>query len=267
MKNVLLLVHDDKGQEARFQSALDLTRALGGHLTCVDVSVLPIPVAGDYYGGGAGTGLLLEVERDHEHANKTRVEERLREEGLPWTWIDITESLSSGVLAAADMSDIIVLNRKLDSSRAPNMRNVTSEVVMHARKPVVAVPDNARRFDLDRALIAWDGQACCAETVRACIPLLSLAKEVEIFMVRDGAEKIEPTEAAEYLSRHNIHAEVRIVTDGLTPADEIILDEMTRFRADYVIMGAYGHGRLLEAFGGVTKRLLATSPIPLVLGH
>src|SRR4051812_13689734 len=28
MKNVLLLVHDDAGQEARFQAALDVTRAL-----------------------------------------------------------------------------------------------------------------------------------------------------------------------------------------------------------------------------------------------
>lgn len=46
MKTLLLLVHDDAGQEARLQAALDLTRALDGHLTCVDIA--PIPVfAGD----------------------------------------------------------------------------------------------------------------------------------------------------------------------------------------------------------------------------
>jgi hypothetical protein len=32
-------------------------------------------------------------------------------------------------------------------------------------------------------------------------------------------------------------------------------------------MGAYNHGRLLELFGGVTKRMLANSALPLVLGH
>jgi nucleotide-binding universal stress UspA family protein len=32
-------------------------------------------------------------------------------------------------------------------------------------------------------------------------------------------------------------------------------------------MGAYSHGRLLEAFGGVTKRMLNKSNLPLVLGH
>jgi nucleotide-binding universal stress UspA family protein len=33
-------------------------------------------------------------------------------------------------------------------------------------------------------------------------------------------------------------------------------------------MGAYGHSRLAEAiFGGVTKRLLDESPVPLFLVH
>lgn len=49
MKNVLLLVHDDKEQEARLRVALDVTRALSGHLTCVDVFTPPIIVS-DYTG-------------------------------------------------------------------------------------------------------------------------------------------------------------------------------------------------------------------------
>ena len=40
MKNILLLVHDDHGQEARLQAALDITRAVEGHLTCVDAILL-----------------------------------------------------------------------------------------------------------------------------------------------------------------------------------------------------------------------------------
>ena len=52
MKNVLLLVHDDDGQELRLQASLDLVRALDGHLTCVDVPPPPI-VAEEYYDGVA----------------------------------------------------------------------------------------------------------------------------------------------------------------------------------------------------------------------
>lgn len=49
MKNVLLLVHEDNGQEARFQAEMDVTRALEGHLTCLEI--IPFaPVPGDAHG-------------------------------------------------------------------------------------------------------------------------------------------------------------------------------------------------------------------------
>ena len=36
----------------------------------------------------------------------------------------------------------------------------------------------------------------------------------------------------------------------------------------YCVMGAYSHGRLRESlFGGVTRRLLTESRVPLILGH
>lgn len=267
MKNILLLVHDDEGQEARFQAALDLTRALDGHLTCIDVIDFPVGLAGDYYSGAGHAALLVDVSREREARNKAVLEKRLANEGVPWTWIDTVDSISSAVLDAAALADVIVLNRKLDSHHQPNMHEIASSVVMQARKPVVAVPETITRMPLGRALIAWDGQSSCAATVRACVPLLVLAEEVEIFTIRDGSERTEPTEAAEYLSRHGIHATVRIIDDGLTAADKLINEECARWSADYVVMGAYGRGRLIEAFGGVTKRMLATSERPIVFGH
>jgi hypothetical protein len=83
------------------------------------------------------------------------------------------------------------------------MRELASRIVVKARKPVVAVPDAVRGFKLGRALIAWDGQASSAATMRACVPLLALAEEVQIFMARDGAEQTEPTEAGN-ISRDTI---------------------------------------------------------------
>jgi nucleotide-binding universal stress UspA family protein len=138
---------------------------------------------------------------------------------------------------------------------------------MHAHRPILAVPETTTRMGFERALIAWDGEASCAATLRACVPLLTLAENVEIFMVRDGAQGTDPAEAAEYLSRHGIHPAICVVDDAVTRPDELIAEECVRWKADYVVMGAYGRGRLMESFGGVTKRLLAKSEVPLVLGH
>lgn len=265
MKNVLLLVHDDAGQEARFQAALDLVHALDGHLTCIDVSVMPIPTVGVYE--PTGEAMLLDMEREREAGNKARLMPRLNAEGVSWNWIDTTDSLADAVLQAAALADLVVLNRRLDSTSHPDMRDIASDVVVHAKKPIVAVPETLKRFALGRALVAWDGRETGADALRACVPLLALAEEVLIFTVQDDSNVSGPTEAAEYLSRHGIHATVRQIEDRETPVEQLIAREAQDWRADYIVMGAYGQGRLVELFGGVTKRLLTDSAIPLVLVH
>lgn len=267
MKNIFLLIHDDEGQEARLQAALDLTRAFEGHLTCVDVTMMPM-IAGDIYDGGYGGAILLADEREREGKNKTKIEARLAHEGVSWNWIDATGNPADCILEATNLADLIVLNRKLDAFPYPDMRNIASRILMHARKPIVAVPDSLRQFDTGRALIAWDGRESAAATMRACIPLLQLASDVRIYMARRPKDDANADEAAEYLSRHGIHPSVRLsVDDGLHTIDALIADECADWRPDYVLMGAYSHGRLMESFGGVTKRMLADSKIPLVLGH
>lgn len=264
MKTVLLLVHDDTGQESRLQAALDLTRALDGHLSCLDVAI-PATVNGDYYGIAAVA--LLDDERTREAANKTELAARLAREDIRWDWTDATGTLADAVVDAAALADLIVLSRTLSDDRDPDMRDVASRVLMHAHIPIVAVPETLKRFAFDRALVAWDGQASAAAALRACVPLLALASAVEIFMAHDGGERIEAADAAEYLSRHGIHASVRTIDDGLTPPDRLIEAECARFNADYIVMGGYTHGRLLETFGGVTKRMLGGCAVPLVLSH
>jgi nucleotide-binding universal stress UspA family protein len=265
MKNVLLLVHDDAGQEARLQTALDLVRALDGHLSCIDVSVMPIPTIGVYE--PTGEAMLLDMEREREADNKTRLTPRLNAEGVSWNWIDTTDSIADAVLQAASLADLVVLNRRLDSTSHPDMRNIASDVVVHVKKPVVAVPETLKRFELGRALVAWDGREASAAALRACVPLLALAEEVLIFTVQDDSNVSSPTQAAEYLSRHDIHATIRQVEDKETPVEELIVKEATDWQADYIVMGAYSQGRMVELFGGVTKKLLTSSAIPLILAH
>ncbi|MEI9928820.1 MAG: universal stress protein [Sphingomonas sp.] len=178
MKNVLVLMHDDAGQEARFQAALDLTRALGGHLTCLDVSILPV-VMGDYAVLG-GEALLLAGEEAREGDNRTRMEARLTHEDVAFDWIDVTGDLSHSLRDAAVMSDIIVLNRALGSTHYPDMAHVVGDVVTVSDKPVLAVPEEARALDVfGHAVIAWNGSPTSVAALRAALPLLTHASKVD----------------------------------------------------------------------------------------
>lgn len=264
MKNILLLIHDDPGQEARLQAALDITRAVEGHLTCIDVTPYPV-IAGDGF-GFAETVVVLD-ERDSEAKNKALISDRLSREDVSWNWIDAMDEIANAVLDAADLADLIILNRALDDYPLPDMRDIASRIVARASAPVLAVPETLERFELERALVAWDGRASAAAALRAAVPLLAFAKEVEIFMARGPDTHTAPEEAAMYLSRHGIKASIRTTDIGKFHADFLISDESKLFRADYIVMGAYGRGRLRETFGGTTKNLLSNSKCPLLMSH
>lgn len=267
MKNVLVLMHDDAGQEARFQAALDLTRALDGHLICIDVSVTPLLVGSFADVGGAA--ILMADEQQRESDNKARMQERLRIEDLPYSWIDESGFLSPTVRDSAGMADVIVLNRELDDIKLPDMVELVGEVMIKTGKPIVAMPATAKRFDaFGPALVAWDGSHGSEAALQAAVPLLSHATSVTILEVDDGSLQLPATDAAAYLSRHGIKSTLRRQSWSMVLPSTIILDTIEVVGASYLVMGGFGHNRFVEAsFGGVTQRMLKQCPIPLFLAH
>jgi nucleotide-binding universal stress UspA family protein len=267
MKNVLVLMHDDAGQEARFQAALDLTRALDGHLTCIDVSIAPAFV-GDYAMTG-GEALLMADEQQREGVNKSHMLERLKAEDVSYDWMDETGFLCPAVRDNVGLADIVVFNRKLDSIDYPDMRQAVGELVLKSSKPIVAVPETARGFDaFGPALVAWDGSREAVAALQAATPLLAKASSVTILEADDGSIKTPAEDAAEYLSRHGIRPVIRRERHAIDLPSTIILDTIRDIKAAYLVMGGFGHSRFFEAtFGGVTRRMLQECPVPLFLAH
>ena len=266
MKNVLLLAHDDEGQEARLQVALDVVRAVDGHLTCLDVVIYPMLAGADDYGA---FGVLLEEGREVEGRNRSTLQARLATAGVPWNWIDTTGTLTGSLENAASFADLIVVNRKLEDPLAPDMRSVAGSVLLDTGKPLLAVPQGARSLDLGgHACIAWDGSEASINALRAAIPLLKFASRVTILEIEDGSISIPGEEAATYLSRYGVVAELRLARPHAKSVATTILNEIARHRPDYLVMGGFGHSRLREALlGGVTRQMLTECPIPLFVVH
>lgn len=263
MKTILLLVHDDEGQDARLEAALGIARALGGHLACIDVTPSTV-VAGDFY-VGLGEATLIAEARDSEAMNKAAVTDRLAREDVVWSWSDATGDIATCVLDAARLADLIILSRELDDHRVPDMRAIATRILGQSHVPLVATPSALDRFEFDRALVAWDGGNSSASALRASVPLLALAREVRIFTACDGDGGADPAEAVQYLSRYGIDAQPHLTARAGRRPDICIALECEQWSADYVVMGAYGRGAWREAFGSVTRRMLARSPVPLVL--
>lgn len=265
MKNILLLIHDDDGQESRLQAALDVTRAVNGHLICLDVATV-VPFVGDSTGVSGGA-MLIEMELASEARNRARLEPRLANEGVSWEWVDTMDYVEPAIENAATLADLIVVNRALDTLPMPDMRQVAASLIVNSGKPILAVPDDAKGLNVaGAALIAWDGSREASDALGAAVPLLRLAETVTILEIDDGSVRIPAEQAAAYLSRNDILPTV--VREPGGSAADILLKEAGSGRYDYLVMGGFGHSRTIEAlFGGVTRRLLDDCLIPILIAH
>jgi nucleotide-binding universal stress UspA family protein len=267
MKNILLLMHNDPGQQARLSVALDLARVLGGHLTCLDVVEMP-PAIVTGMDDCRATAMVLECEQEREQANRARTEPQLKASGLDYEWVETTGYLSPSVRDAAGLADLIILNRELEGGQ-PDMREIAGEVLIGAGRPIIAVPEKVRAFNAQgHALIAWDGSKQADAALRAAVPLLQHATAVTLVEVEDGSIKVLANAAADYLSQYGITAAIRRESSMFDIPSTVILDAIDSLDAAYLVMGGFGHSRFIEAaLGGVTRRMLAECPVPVFLTH
>lgn len=264
MKNILLLIHDDQGQESRLQVALDVTRALGGHLECLDVLALPLIVSGEYSAGSEA--VLIAAERERDSANRASLEGRLANEDVPWSMGESYGTFVEALTQASDFADLIVVSSRTEAQK--ENRPYLESLPLKAARPILAVPPGCLGLDPEGcALVAWDGSRPCSEAVRAAVPLLQRAGQVVLLEVNQPRGALAMTQVATYLSRHGVATELVERTTAGRVAD-IILDQARHCSAEFIVMGAYGMPRAAEAvFGGVTRTMLLESQVPLLLAH
>ena len=133
---------------------------------------------------------------------------------------------------------------------------------------MIAVPKGVPLLAFDApVLVAWDGGHESANALRAALPLLRMASAVHILTVREKSDDFPASDAASYLSRHDIHAEVHEVEPNGTIAFTIE-DTARKLGAGMIVMGVFGKSRLRELLlGGVSRHMLDRSLVPLLLAH
>lgn len=269
MRNILVHVHADDGQEGRVRVAIDLARALGGHLDCLYVNPYSSYVAGDPFGGAyVLPDLFAEAER-REQEERERIGAYFEREGISWEWLRHDGDAAKWIVASARLADLIVLSRAVHAPRLHEPIPVVADVSLHARAPVLAVPTESQGFEIGGpALVAWNGSFEAAHALRFAVPLLARASAVHVATIAEGHASVRVADACRYLARHGITAQPREVERRGQPIGDTLLGEATTLGASYLVAGAYGHSRMREyLLGGVTRHLLGHSPVPLFLAH
>ena len=272
MKSVLLHIDGTAEQEARFQLAADVVRAMEGHLTCLQpVASMETYLPTDPFGISAFAGDALERARAWEKEQQDAIETRLRTENISWDWHAHPGAPAQLIADHSWLSELVVVSApQQDWPGRLAVPPIAADVVMRARAPVNVVPAQTRHFDsTGTALLDWTGSAEVCQALRGAVPLLRLAAEVLVVTIPDeGVADFPPMEGAAFLSRHGIGSEiVEIPAQGRAPQDMLRAFAADRGAA-WMVMGAYGHSRLREMLlGGTTREMLVNPPVPLLLAH
>ncbi|WP_395336676.1 universal stress protein [Novosphingobium sp. BL-8H] len=272
MKNILLPVHEDSGQEARLLAALAVTRAVAGHLMCLDVIVPPTPLGfglfGDYQ--GAASMIALDSQQRSAARNRARLEPRLGYEDIEWSWQETMDFPAHAIRRAEMLADLVVLSARLDKAGSFELKHLCQRLAGSTGRAILAVPPPARELNLaGTVVIAWNGSSEVQRALREAVPLLKLASEVVLLSIVDPMGPFAANDAATYLSRHGIRPQI-YAADRLAGEHvcEVLLTHAQNLGASYIVLGAFHHPPTLEAlWGGVTHSMLASSDMPLLLSH
>lgn len=223
----------------------------------------PMPMI---YGEGYLSAELIEQDRLSMAREMQKAEAecrgalQTRVTSLEWRSTLRYASLSDYLAREARSADVIVTSAAsgdlFDASRALNL----GDLVMHAGRPVLIVPNAVRTLTLDRVLVAWKDAREARRAVLDALPLLRLASEVCVVeiaanpLLAEARARVE--DVARWLQRHGVQATAQASASSDHNAQALLAIAHDR-RADVIVAGAYGHGRLREwALGGMTRDLL-----------
>jgi len=272
--SLLVAVEGGPESDSRLELACDLATAFGAHLTGLSSSSLAPPLYDPLSGGGM-VGELTALYRDMAEADVERARVRFIEivkaRDVDSDWRGEVGFPGEACSRAARAADLVILGGR--NPRAPHRAPEVADVLMACGRPVLVAPPTWLRPPLgEPALVAWKDCREARRALAAALPLLRRARGVTLYSLCSAYENEaadgELADVVRYLARHEIAADPLIAPQGEASTGRLILDEAISRNAGLIVAGGYGHARLREwALGGVTRDLIADSPICLCLAH
>src|SRR5437764_1475818 len=121
----------------------------------------------------------------------------------------------------------------------------------------------------ENVVVAWNGSTEQARATAFAMPLLRSANRVTVVTVEGGTVP-GPTGAqlARYLQRNGIPAEPVTLPPERRSTGEALLAKADALGCDLLVKGAYTQSRLRQMiFGGMTRHILASAQLPVLMAH
>lgn len=270
IKEIVLYVGRDARYPARQEAALRLARRFEARV--VGIYVLNYPVVAGYMQVDLGAEL---IERQMAEARARAAEVRkefdaaMQREGLSAEWRLIEGNPVDAMTLASRYGDITIVPQANPEDPRPE-DSLPDELVLAAGRPLLVWPYVGDYPDPgQQVMVAWNGTREAVRALHDAMDFLVAAQKVVVSTVNSADRAhIAGADVAGFLARHGINAEVHPINAPELDAGNAILSAAADFGSDLLVMGAYGHSRLRElALGGVTRHVLKTMTLPVLMSH
>lgn len=227
--------------------------------------------------GGIPPQFIESQRADNEKAASTaiaRFEQAAKRAGVSYETFSVGASISGAAERLGRLArrfDLAIVGQPERDKSAP-AEVVDEGVLFESGRPVIFVPYiQTAALKLGRVMVCWDGSRAASRAIADAMPFLHKAKQVEIVMVASKAGKdgeIPGADLGQHLARHGLKVDVKRITSPDIDAGSTILSYAADTDANLIVMGGYGHSRLREfILGGVTRRLLGSMTVPVLMSH
>ena len=187
-------------------------------------------------------------------------------------WRSQLDFPGDALVREARCADLVVIGQQIQR-RYDKYRSLDpGEVLLKLGRPALLVAPGIASLRAEHVVVAWKDTREARRAVLDAIPFLRAAKRVSVVEVCTGDQERNAIagidDVVRYLARHGITADARpIPHHDRSDADHLIQFALNE-DADLLVAGAYGHSRLGEwIFGGMTRDILASSPLCCLMSH
>jgi nucleotide-binding universal stress UspA family protein len=275
IKDMVVNLTGGAPQEFAADYAISLAKLFEAHIAGIAFSYEPV-IPGSVLGGIPTD--LIDAQREENNkvakAMTSRFEAAAKAAGLSAE----TRILDASVEGAPDMFGRIV--RRFDLAvvgQAQPKEGASEELLIEGTlfesgRPLVVVPFvQTEGVSLEQVLVCWDGSRPATRAIADALPFLKRAKAIDIVAVsseRGKGSELVGTNMVRHLARHGLTVELTRIRAGDVDVSAAIRDHAAEVGADFMVMGGYGHSRLREfILGGVTRTILTSSTIPVLMSH
>ncbi|HWF76088.1 MAG TPA: universal stress protein [Caulobacteraceae bacterium] len=270
IKQILLVLSAETASDHTAEIALRLARTHGARVAGLCLHSDPDPPP---------RGDALERARERLQAltdpARTWFQELVADHGLSDGWeVGALDGWRDVIVHRARLVDLVVADAP--AGAAPAYRDVVEALAMGAGSPLLLVPKVAPAassgHDFDRVVLAWNGTREAKRAMADGLCFLRAANEVAVVVAKEETTRsigqVETDALVRHLARHGVHAQVLVSEARGRGAGDVLVERCAEFRADLLVMGAFGRPRAAQLqLGGATRTLLARAAIPTLLSH